>query len=412
LNKSKKNLIWKTLANSNFRKLWLGQLISQIGDGLAMMSMMLVASLVTNGSAIAVAGVTVSMALPILVIGLFAGVYVDRWDRKRIMVVSDLIRFALILTLVLVRDASLLWMFYLVAAIQSSVGIFFDPAKNAIMPTILEGDLLMTANALSQSTRLIANAVGMGLAAVIIGFSGSWLAFVIDAATFLVSAIMIIWMRFKHKPALTKQAARQKAVRQLGEGLHFIGTNKMLISVMFVYAVTMLGLGSVIVLVIPFLTEDLKLAPEWISLVEAFEGIGMVIGSGVVAAFSQKLKARYFMLGGTIGMGFFVALAMTAHQLMSTIYIVLGVGICLTAAQASASTLVQKMVPDEKRGRVLGALNVVYSTTSIVSMATAGILGDVLGIRNVFLLSGLVLVTAGLAGSYLIAGEKEPERVV
>ncbi len=386
----------------------MGQLVSQIGDGLATMAMMLAANLLTGGSAIAVAGVTISMAVPVLVVGLFAGVYVDRWDRKKIMVFSDLIRFILILSLVFVRDVSMLWLFYVVAATQAAVGIFFDPAKSAILPTILEGDLLMTANALSQSTRLIANAVGMGLAAVIVGLSGSWLAFLIDAGTFLISAGLIAWMKFKHKPLLPKKGGRQKAVQQLGEGLKFIGVNKLLISVMFVYAVTMLGLGSVMVLVIPFLTYDLKLSTEWIGLVEVFMGLGMLIGSGIIAAFSSKLKARYFMLGGTLGMGVFIALAVNAQQLMVTIYIVLGVGICLTAAQASASTLVQRLVPDRIRGRVLGALNVVYSITSIVSMATAGILGDVMGVRNVFLLAGLILVTAGLVGSYLIAAEPEP----
>ncbi len=411
LKKQKENLIWKTLANLNFRKLWIGQVITYTGDGLATMAMMLTANLLSGGSAIAVAGVTVSMAVPSLVLGLLAGVYVDRWDRKKIMFFSDFSRVFLILTLVFVRDASMLWLFYVIAAIQAGIGIFDEPAKSAILPTILEDDLLLTANALINSTKLIANAVGMGLAALIIGFSGSWLAFVIDAFSFLASAGFILWMKFKSKPAINKREAKRKVTHQLGEGLKYISGNKLLLSVMFIYAVTMLGLGSVIVLVIPFLTYDLKLAPAWIGLVEAFEGIGMVIGSGIVAAFSKKIKARYFMLAGTIWMGIFLALASNARQLMVTIYIVLGTGICLTAAQASASTLVQRLVPDQKRGRVYGALNVVYSITSIVSMATAGILGDVLGVRNVFLLSGLVLVTAGLVGSYLFAGEPEPEMI-
>jgi MFS family permease len=405
----KGNAIWKTLGNINFRKLWFGQLVSQIGDGLAMMAMMILANQLTN-STIAVAGVTIAMALPSLVFGLIAGVYVDRWDRKKIMIFSDLIRGVLLLTLVLVRDVKLLWLVYVVAILQASVGVFFEPAKSASIPQILSPDLLMTANAFSQATRLLANVLGMGLAGIIISATGSWLAFALDGVSFFISAAFIMWMIFEHKPAAPLEGEKKKATKQLGEGLSFIGNSKLLVSVMITYAVTMLGLGAVIVLVVPFLMNDLKVDAKWIGLVQLFEAVGMLIGSAIVATLSKKISARSFMLIGTMAMGGFIAVVNRVHSLTTVIYIILGVGVFLTAAQAAASTLVQRIVPNNTRGRVLGAMNVVYSVTSILSMATAGVLGDVIGIRNVFLLAGLILITAGLLGAYLMTGEKEPDQ--
>lgn len=403
----KGNAIWKTLGNINFRKLWFGQLISQIGDGLATMAMMILANQLTN-STIAVAGVTIAMALPSLVFGLIAGVYVDRWDRKKIMIISDVLRGALLLSLVLVRDVKMLWLVYVVAILQATVGVFFEPAKSASIPQILHPDLLMTANAFSQATRLLANVLGMGLAGIIISATGSWLAFALDGVSFFVSAVFILWMVFEHRPEVPEGSERKKATQQLGEGLRFIGGSKLLVSVMITYAVTMLGLGAVIVLVIPFLMNDLKVDAKWIGLVQLFEAIGMLIGSAVVAALSKRFSARSFMLIGTIAMGGLIAVVNRVHGLTTVIYLILGIGVFLTAAQAAASTLIQRIVPNNTRGRVLGALNVVYSVTSILSMATAGVLGDVIGIRNVFLLAGLILITAGLIGAYLMTGEKEP----
>lgn len=407
----KGNAIWKTLGNANFRKLWFGQLVSQIGDGLATMAMMILANQLTN-STIAVAGVTICMALPSLIFGLIAGVYVDRWDRKKIMIFSEFTRGILLFTLVFVRDVKFLWLVYLVAILQATVGVFFEPSKNATIPQILHPDLLMTANAFSQATRLLANVLGMGLAGIIISATGSWLAFALDGISFFISAAFILWMSFEHKPAELQEGEKKKATKQLGEGLKFIGHSRLLVSVMITYAVTMLGLGAVIVLVIPFLMNDLKVDAKWIGLVQLFEAIGMLIGSAVVAALSKKFSTRAFMLIGTMAMGGFIAVVNRVHGLTTIIYIILGVGVFLTAAQAAASTLVQRIVPNNTRGRVLGAMNVVYSVTSILSMATAGVLGDVIGIRNVFLLAGLILITAGLIGAYLMAGEKEPIPVV
>jgi len=324
------------------------------------------------------------------------------------MIVSDILRGFLLLSLILVRDVKMLWLIYVVAALQASIGVFFEPAKSAVLPHILEEDLLMTANAFSQATRLVANVLGMGVAGLLISSIGSWLAFTLDGVSFFISAAFIIWMVFEHKPVKTEEHEQKKAAKQLGEGLSFIGHNKFLVAIMITYAVTMLGLGAVVVLVVPFLMNDLKVDTKWVGLVELFEAFGMMIGSAIVAALAKRVKEKSFMLIGTITLGALLAFVHIVHDLTTVIYVILGVGVFLTATQAAASTLIQRIVPDNTRGRVLGALNVVYSVTTIIAMATSGVLGEVIGIRNVFLMAGLILITAGLIGLYLMAEEKEP----
>lgn len=134
----------------------------------------------------------------------------------------------------------------------------------------------------------------------------------------------------------------------------------------------------------------------------------MILGAVFVTAMASRVRASSIMMAGVIGMGTFIALAETTHQLSVIIYIILGVGVSLTAAQAAAATLTQKLVPNDKRGRVSSAMNSINSIANIVSMAFAGVLGTLIGVRYVFFLAGLMMIIAGLIGVYLIAEEKEP----
>lgn len=149
----------EVLANSEFRKLWIGQTISQIGDGLTTLAMMIVINQLT-GSTAALAGINIALALPQLLFGMLAGVFVDRWDRKKLMIISDILRGILVLALIFVRDASWIWVFYVVGFLQASVGTFFFPAKGALIPLIVDKELLLAANSLSQTTQVITGVVG------------------------------------------------------------------------------------------------------------------------------------------------------------------------------------------------------------------------------------------------------------
>jgi DHA3 family macrolide efflux protein-like MFS transporter len=405
----KKGNVLKALSIREFRILWIGQVVSQVGDGLATLAFIILIDRYTNSSPLAISGITIALALPNLIFGLFSGVYVDRWNRKTVLIVSDAIRGLLMLIPLLVHDSSHIWIFYVVAFLQSAIGTFFEPAKNAIIPLIVDQEHLMGANAFSQTTKLLAQVLGTALAGVLVGLAGSgWPAFILNSVSFFISVVFCSLLRIP-KTRSTLQAAGMRSVfQQLAEGMSFVGKSRTLLTVVITNTFTMLGLGSVIVLIIPFLTKDLGVDTTWIGIIQSLEVVGMILGAVLVTSLASRVRTQWIMMAGVIGMGTFIALGEHTYQLSVLIYIILGVGLCLTAAQAAAATLMQKLVPNEKRGRATSAMTTVNSIANIVSMAFAGVLGAVLGIRYVFFIAGLIIVIAGIIGIYLMAGEPNP----
>lgn len=391
------------LANLNFRKLWLGQTVSQIGDGLTNLAVLIVVNQLT-GSTAALAGITIAIALPQLLFGLVAGVFVDRWDRKRIMIVSDVVRGLLVLGLIVVRDPALVWIFFVLSFLQAAVGTFFDPAKSAVVAQILDRDSLLAGNALSQTTRVVAGVIGTGLAGVLVGVAGGgWLAFTLDSLTFFVSGLFILSMAFpraeRHVPVPVNL---QNLTGELSEGLRYIFSRRSLAGVMLTFAVTMLGLGAVNVLLVPFLTRILNARTEILGLFEAAQVVGMVLGSMLVASLAARLKVQWIVAGGVGGIGLIVGLIGFADQWWMILIALFFVGLFLTPVQAAASTLMQQNVPNEKRGRAGSALNTAITLASVISMAAAGIFGDVIGIRQVFFIAGGITLLAAVIAAYLL----------
>lgn len=391
------------LANLNFRKLWLGQTVSQIGDGLTNLAVLIVVNQLT-GSTAALAGITIAIALPQLLFGLVAGVFVDRWDRKRIMIVSDVLRGLLVLGLIVVRDPSLVWIFFILSFLQAAVGTFFDPAKSAVVAQILDRDSLLAGNALSQTTRVVAGVIGTGLAGVLVGVAGGgWLAFSIDSLTFFVSAVFIISMALPRvEPHAPAPINLQNVTGELFDGLRYVFSRRALAGVLLTFAVSMLGLGAVNVLLVPFLTRILNARTEILGLFEAAQVVGMVLGSMLVATLAARLKVQWIVAGGVGGIGVVTGLIGFADQWWMILIALFLVGLCLTPVQAAASTLMQQNVPDEKRGRAGSALNTAVTLTSVISMAAAGVFGDALGIRQVFFIAGGITLVAALLAAYLL----------
>ncbi len=393
------------LAIANFRWLWIGQTISQIGDGMANLALLIVINQLT-GSTAALATLMVVISVPQLIFGLVAGVFVDRWDRRRIMIISDLARGALVLGLVFVRRPEDVWVFYVLGFFQALVGVFFDPAKSAMIPTIVEREMLLSANALSQTTRVITGVVGSALAGLLVGLAGNGApAFILDSLSFFVSAIFIYKMAVQSAPAL-KGGGLLQTLGQLGDGLCYLLSRRILVAIMVTFAVTMLGLGAVNVLFVPFLSNLLQVPTGFLGVIDAAQVTGMILGSGLVAVLAASLKTSQIIVFGISFLGIMVAvigLAPSVWVVMAGLFVL---GLCLTPVQAAASALMQSVVANEQRGRAGSALNTVISLASVISMGCAGLLGDAIGIRQVFYLAGATAVLAGVLAAVLLAKDK------
>ena len=406
-NSPEKNKGIKTvLANPDFRRLWIGQTISQVGDGLTNLALLIVINRLT-GSTAALATMMVVIALPQLVFGLISGVFVDRWNRKQIMVISDIVRGLLVLGFILVRRPGDVWIFYLLGFLQAAVGTFFGPAKSAMIPTLVEPEALLSANALSQTTQVVTGVVGSALAGVLVGVLGAaWPAFTLDALSFFVSAVFISRITVSGQVAVKAGPAQAGGVRQtvaqLVEGLRYLAGRRILVGTMMTFAVTMLGMGAVNVLIIPFLVNLLRVPTTALGVIDAAQGIGMVLGTGLVAALAARFKAPRIITWGIILIGLFVALFGASQATWMVLVSLFFIGLFLTPVQAAASTLFQTMIPNDKRGRTGAAMNTVITLASVISMGLSGVLGDALGVRQVFYLSGSVIVAAGLLAAVLM----------
>ena len=160
----------------------------------------------------------------------------------------------------------------------------------------------------------------------------------------------------------------------------------------------MLGLGAVNVLFVPLIVNDLQVAPTWIALVELAQTIGMLAAAGLVAVLVRRLSPTTIITVGLAGIGICIGLMTGVAQVWQVLLIMLAVGLCVTPLQAMVQTMVQTSVADATRGRVVSIVHAAISTATVTSMAVGGVLGDLIGIRSVFLVASLfVLVAAAMS---------------
>lgn len=379
----------------DYRLLWTGQAVSNFGDALTNLAILLTAQRLT-GSTAAVATTAIAVALPTLLFGVIAGAYVDRWNRKRVMIVSDLFRTSFVLVFLLVTTADRMWLLYVVAFIQASLGTFFTPAKSAYLPGIVGTDHLLAANSVSQMTQIILGLTGTAIAGVIAATSENLnLAFILDAATFVVSLTVISMIRTDAAPQLDHSTRRPSIMTDVRVGLGAITASPILRGVLVGVGVTMFGLGAVNVLLVPFIIEDLAVPETWFAAIEGSQVVSMVAASLLVALIAKRVRATNLITIGLLGIGILTATMSLVEAPWHLMVILFMVGWVIAPLQASASTLIQTEVSDEMRGRTGSALNTVVTSASVASMAIAGVLAGLITVRGVFVASGIVAMIAG-----------------
>jgi len=235
----------------DFRFLWLGQIVSNFGDSLTYLTLVLLINRVTDGDTGAIAYLLIALALPQATIGLMAGVFVDRWDRKRVMVVSDLLRGFLVLAFLFIGTAenTNLILLYIIAFLHSSVGAFFTPARSAAIPLVVPKGGLLSANSLAQTSNVFFRLLGTAAAGFLVGsLEVFWPAYLVDASTFFISALLISQVTLPAKAtvkAVTQPVAGWAAVKavlsEMRAGLTILTGSRILIGTLLSGGVTMLG---------------------------------------------------------------------------------------------------------------------------------------------------------------------------
>lgn len=402
------------MRNANFRNLWAGQLVSQVGDYFAFLAMLIIVSGFyedTQTTTLAVSGMMLASSLPRLLFGMLAGVFVDRWDRRMTMLVSDLLRVGLSLALVPAVMSQNLWAMYALGFMLSTVGTLFLPAKGAIIPSLVPKDQLIAANSLSQTTQFLSFLLGPALGSTTLAIAGegnAWVAFVVDAASYVISAIAIWMIRVPKEltsPArVTTAVSEASAVRRVWDemvvGIKLMFVNTTMSTLAVVFMVTMLGVGAVNVLWVVYLKMQFGYGEAELAwrfgLLDICFAVGMLVSTAIVGNFLSQLAPKWFIVVALIGAGVFIAPTGYIPDYALLALLTLGMGVFVAPINTGASTLMQIVVPNEKLGRANGGISTITESATVTSMSLAGFLGWLIGVPAVFLIGGLLCIAAGV----------------
>jgi len=391
----------------DFRLLWLGQIIARLGDNFYWLALLITVNELT-GSTLAMGMTTISLALPQLLLGLPAGVFVDRFDRRRVMIASDLLRGGLVLLCLLVSSRQQVWIFYPVGFVISAITVFFFPARQAVTPLLVAEEELLAANALLETSRTLAMLLGAAAAGFLIAYAGAKVAFTLVSVSFLISSAFLWAMRVPRTVKPMRAASVANLWAELCQGLGFVRHSQLLTGVIIVFTVVMLGIGAINVLWVPFMDRCFGVGPEGLGIADSLQGLGMLVGSILVGNVTGRFQ-RTRLLSGCLALIGLAAVAIgLAPAFVAVLTILFFVGLFLPPINAAASTLVQMVTPDELMGRVNSASGTIQQVANLLSMALAATLGDLIGVRTVFVACGLIMVLAGGMGWGML---REPDRM-
>ena len=401
----------------DFRNLISGQVVSDIGDGITLLLLLLVINELT-GSTFALALMAIAEGLPQMTVGLAAGVYVDRWDRRRVMLAADLLRAVIVAGYAVVALTGIVPLLYLLGFAHASVSTFFRPARAALLPHLVPEEGLPAANSLAQTSMVIGSVVGAGIAGLVFGLFGTGtFGFLIDAATFIVSFAFVsrIAAAAGRVTDAVAEDERPPFRRSLTEGLAIIRGSRLLTGVIMAATVTMLGFGAVNVLIVPFIVNDLQVPATWMAGVELTQTLGMILAAGFVAVLAARLGPTGIIVAGLAGLGICIAVLGGVDAAWQMLVILFLAGLILTPLQAMLQTVLQTQTADAALGRVSSLMSASVSTAAVVSMAVGGLLGDAIGVRWVFVAAGAMALLASLVALLLFRGARpvtEPETQV
>jgi MFS family permease len=401
------------LRNRNFRYLLIGQFISQLGDGLLYLSLVIMLNRLfsAGGAETAIGFLMICQTAPRVIFGLLSGVYVDRLDRKQLMIITDVARGVIVLACLLVNRPEDAWIYYVSAALWSALSSIFGPAKNASLPHLVDKAQLLVANTLSQTSFIIALTLGTASSGLLIGvFDSAVPAIVIDAVSFFVSAAFIAALPLPHASHAPHHAPVQRDQRvaqvwgELKEGLHFLLHQRVLVGAMLGFALTMLGLGAINVLFVPFMVNDLYVSEAYVGLIDLTQMLGMVGINLYIARLVTRFSTAQIFGVGMLGLGVSIGAAGLVQNAWLLFPLSVVWGVTIAPVQASASTIVQS-VPDHIRGRTSSATETVVGVANVVSMALAGFAGSAIGVRMTFVLGGVIAGLGGVVAWWLMRGQ-------
>ncbi len=381
--------------------LWLSQLVSSFGDTLHYIALVVLVFQLT-GQGVAVAILVAAEVVPVLLLGPIAGVFIDRFNRKAVLIGADVIRAALVLSLVWPQGA---WHAYLVAAGVAAGNTFFNPTVQAVIPTITTQEQRLAANSVSWSTGRLVQIVASALAGGMIAIIGTESAFILNAASFVVSALLIVRLVIPPHAGQLDDASTQGLDRYLAdarEGLRYASRDFLVSRLLIVQSLASFAVGATGAMLVVLSERHLGLEPAGFAWLVGAIGVGALLGPLIPNTFASDYRDARWLFIPYIVRGIGDVLIALFAPLPVALAILFVYGLSTSAGMVVFSSTVQDAVPDRVRGRVFALLDVSWNAMRLLSLAIGAIVVDAAGVQPLFWAGGSLLALSGVLGLLLL----------
>jgi dTMP kinase len=426
------------LRNRRFRALWLSQFVSGLGDWLVIGLLIPLVTTLSGGSSLAVAGIMIAKIIPSLLFSSLIGVFVDRFDRRRLMIACDIVRAVLTLFLLITNSLGLI---YLIVLLMEVASLFFMPARNALIPRLVSARQVTVANGLAYTTQQASMIVGLTMSgAILAGFEavvrwvlasdfpfvdvlvgplapallGPRAGVVLNSLTFVVSALLLWSIRMRGRP---QREERKLDLTLIGkdalESFRFLAEHRELRGLLVTIGLAILGGGSIITVGLAYVQDILA---QGIPVLEQFDAIrnlvaapqtfvlvllalGMASGAVIVPRLADRIPLQMLFLGAVTVFGGTMLLFASIGQYWISLIFGVTAGFCIACLTVAGNTYVVRTVSDDIRGRVFTAMESVVRVSLLLSMVVVAPLADLIGalIRT---------LTAGAPGASWFTGPR------
>ena len=382
----------------------------------------------TPGSAIALAKLISFTIIPVFLVGPIAGAWVDRLNKRNVMIISDLLRGILILMIPFFILSKQILPIYLAIFLAFSISRFFIPSKMAIIPDLVSKDKLLVANTLADTTHMVGNVMGLVVAGILVNIRsiGAIGGFYIDAATFFISAILITMMAQKEFVAhvaedlkVTRQALensiRKSIFEEVKEGIRYLKQYNEMHFIVYVFFLLMAGLGAISCVVIVFIQESFGTATLDLGLIGLFLVGGLLLGALIYGKVGQRVEKKEAILISFITTGIAVILfaffvRKYPNVLVSGLLSGL-IGMAASPIMTSVNTLTHETMPIEARGRTFSSLEAVIHLAFLIFMFLAAYSAKYIDRFWILIAVGVIFSVCGLMGVLFRSKAKNDRRL-
>jgi len=383
-------------SNIRFMLLWLGQLTSQLADRIFVYVLIIIIYKSTNSN-LGVSILFLAFGIPSVLVGPWAGILVDRLNRKWILVVSDVIRGLLILLAIPLLSGSLIWVF-LISLLVYTVAQFFSPAEASTIPEVVEKQNLIVANSLFMTTWMASSIVGFGLGAPIVSLLAERNTLVASAILYFVSATAILLISIKARKAVKVNSYVWKDILI---GFEFVRRNLIVrYSLIKLFVATSAG-GIISMLAISYASDVLKIGERNFGYLIIAFGAGTFIGMLILEWIRHYLKMGRIIVLSFLLSGFILIIMAQAKDIKLALFLILLLGAANIFITSTIQTILQQYTPRPIRGRVFGVVNMLVNSAFTFPIVLFGVVADIWGIVFAISLLGLVTVLTGLIGMFL-----------